>query len=51
MKHQESVFTQISNLAQSCLDDFEEMDVEQQLDFCHQVLQDIQNICDKELSK
>ena len=45
----ESSYTTIKNLAQSCLDDFEEMDIEQQLDFTRDVLKQIQGICDKEL--
>ena len=47
----ESPYTTIKNLAQSCLDDFEEMDIEQQLDFTRDVLKQIQDICDKETRK
>ena len=41
----ENAITRINNLAQSCLDDFEEMDTEQQLDFAKDILRQIQNIC------
>ena len=41
----ESAITRINNLAQSALDDFEEMDTEQQLDFAKDILRQIKNIC------
>ena len=41
----ESVITRINNLAQSCLDKFEEMDTEQQLDYAKDILKQIKNIC------
>ena len=40
-----SAITTINNLAQSCLDEFEEMDTEQQLDYAKDVLRQIKNIC------
>ena len=46
----EESYTIIKNLTQSCLDNVEEMDVEQQLDFTRDVLKQIQDICDKELT-
>ena len=41
----ESKVTTINNLAQSALDEFEEMDTEQQLDFAKDILRQIKNIC------
>ena len=41
----ESKVTTINNLAQSALDEFEEMDIEQQLDFAKDILKHITNIC------
>jgi len=41
----ESKVTTINNLAQSALDEFEEMNTEQQLDFAKDILRQIKNIC------
>lgn len=41
----ESKITTINNLAQSALDEFEEMGTEQQLDFAKDILRQIKNIC------